>query len=136
MNDATRDDAQHTDQAHREVDLKSPEPAAEVSELARHGDPSRVKTSTPAMSEEEKLRRAVIWVRPTELIPTTTGRVVGRGIDFQAELARRTRALPVRAAAATRHGIRERTRRLAPLSAFGNSGLHHPSLGRDAIGRQ
>lgn len=136
MNDATRDDAQHTDQAHREVDLKSTEPAAEVSELARHGDPSRVKASTPAMSEEEKLRRAVVWVRPTELIPTTTGRVVGRGIDFQAELARRTRALPAQAAAATRHGIRERTRRLAPLSAFGNSGVHHASLGRDAIGQQ
>lgn len=136
MNDATRDDPQHINQARREVDPKSPEPADEVSELARHGDPSRAKTSTAAMSEEEKLRRAVVWVRPTELIPTTTGRVVGHGIDFQAELARRNRALPAQAAAATRHGIREHTRRLAPLPAFGNSGVHHPSLGRDAIGRQ
>lgn len=135
MNDAMRDDPQRIYQTRREVDPKSPEPADEVSELARHGDPSRAKTSTAAISEEEKLRRAVVWVRPTELIPTTTGRVVGRGIDFQAELARRTRALPVQAAAATRHGIRERTRHLAPLSAFGNSGVH-PSLGRDAIGRQ
>lgn len=136
MNDATRDDRHQIGQTRREVDPKSPELAYEVSELARHGDPSRVKAATPAMSEEEKLRRAVVWMRPTELMTTTTGRVVGRGIDFQAELARRTRALPVQAAAATRHGIRERTRHLAPLSAFGNSGVHHSSLGRDAIGRQ
>lgn len=135
MNDTTQDGRHNIDQTLREVDPKSPEPTDEVSELARHGDPSRVKATTPAMSEEEKLRRAVVWMRPTELIPTTTGRVVGRGIDFQAELARRTRALPVQAAASTQHGIRERTRYLAPLSAFGNSGVHHSSLGRDAIGR-
>lgn len=136
MNGVTRDDPQHIDQGRREVDPKGPEAVDEVSELARHGDPSQVKASTAAMSEEEKLRRAVVWMRPTELIPTTTGRVVGRGIDFQAELARRTRALPVQAAAATRHGIRERTRRLAPLSAFGNSDAQRPPLGRDVIGRR
>jgi hypothetical protein len=135
VNAATPDDRHRIYEPHGEVEQKNDLPFGDVSELAKHGDPSRPQVSAVVLSEEEKRRRAVVWVRPTELIPTTTGRVVGRGIDFQAELARRTRALPIDAAAATRDGIRGRTRRAAPLSAFGNSSIHRSSLGREVIGR-
>ena len=61
--------------------------------------------------------RGVEWVRPTDLIARQSAHAAGRGLDFQTELARRTRA-PIDA------GVRrlgDRARRLPPLSAFGRS---------------
>ena len=61
--------------------------------------------------------RGVEWVRPTDLIARHSAHAAGRGIDFQAEQARRTRT-PIGA------GVRrlgERARRLPPISAFGRS---------------
>jgi len=55
------------------------------------------------------------------LIPQTTARIAGRGIDFQAELARRARSLPVQTAAVTRRVIRDRSSALPPLASFGVS---------------
>lgn len=137
MNGDTFWEEQHrTDYLGREAKPASVEPLDEVSELAKHGDPSRTKRAAAQLSEAGKPRRTVTWVRPTELIATATERLAGLGIDFQAELGRRARTLPVKAAATTRQGIRERAGRLAPLSAFGSSGAHGPSVGRHAIGRQ
>lgn len=61
--------------------------------------------------------RGVEWVRPTDLLARHGAALAGRGIDFEVELARRTRT-------ATNTGVRglgERARRLPPLSAFGRS---------------
>ena len=61
--------------------------------------------------------RGVEWVRPTDLIARHSAHAAGRGLDFQAELARRTRT-PIGA------GVRRlghRARRLPPISVFGRS---------------
>jgi len=61
--------------------------------------------------------RGVEWVRPTDLIARHSAHAAGRGLDFQAELARRTRT-PIGA------GVRrlgDGARRLPPISAFGRS---------------
>ena len=64
---------------------------AETSQLAHHRDPSLAATppSTPTSKQ-------IAWVRPTELA-TYAAPLVGRGIDLQAELMRRTRRAPATA---------------------------------------
>lgn len=61
--------------------------------------------------------RGVEWVRPTEFMVRHSATVAGRGIDFQSELARRTR----RPLAVGVRRLGERVRRLPPVSAFGRS---------------
>lgn len=96
----------------------------EVSALARHSDPSR---SRPAASTStERAHNGVVLVRPSELLSGVGGRMLGRSIDFQAELARRARALPVQAVATSRRAIRERALRMPPVPAFGHRGRPTP----------
>lgn len=109
--------------------------AEEVSALARHGDPSQAKTTDS--KTEEKAKRGIVWVHPSELMSQTTARVAGRGIDFQAELSRRTRRLPGEATRGTRRGIRstgERARRLPPVTAFGLREQSSTGATRSGIG--
>lgn len=70
----------------------------------------------------------VAWVRVSDLISTGTGRIAGRGIDFESELARR-----LRHPAAGRRGIEARRSVLPPLDAFGRS---TQVSGRDGLGRR
>ena len=72
----------------------------------------------------------ISWVRASDLINTGTGRIAGRGIDLQAELARRLRRVP----ATTTREMRERARRLPPLSAFGRVRVH-PQISRHGLER-
>lgn len=105
----------------------TPAEAGGVSAFARHKDPSLSGTGATAGAEEAKKKAAgVEWVRPTELLASRSGRIAGRGIDFQAELSRRARRVPGQTVRATRRGARttatkvsERARRLPPASAFG-----------------
>ena len=76
-------------------------------------------------------RPGIVWVRASDLFSTSSGRLAGRGLDFEAELARRLRRAP----ATARRAFRERTDRLPPLSAFGRSD-GHPHLSRDGLGRR
>lgn len=76
-------------------------------------------------------RPGIIWVRASDLLSTSTGRLAGRGLDFEADLARRLRRAPATAS----NVIRERADRLPPLSEFGRSG-DHPQLRRDRLRRQ
>lgn len=99
-------------------------------DLARHGDPSRVKTAT----ERTGGRSHVVWVRPSELMAQAGGRVAGRGIDFQAELARRARHLPARTGATSRRAISERAHRLPPITAFGRDAQVHVGAAPSGIG--
>lgn len=64
-----------------------------------HGDPARNLPSPPAPPPAS--RRSVTWVRISE-VPTVVGSpAVRRGIDLQAELARRTRRAPASAVSKT-----------------------------------
>ena len=82
------------------------------------------------------------WVRPSELLASRSARVAGRGIDFQAELARRTRRGPGQIVRGTRRGVRagarfvsERARRLPPVSDFGRGpGPTYSLVSRSGIG--
>ncbi|MFT4123708.1 MAG: hypothetical protein QM635_07750 [Microbacteriaceae bacterium] len=123
-----RDDA---DQERRLAKVKE----VETSELARHKDPSLAA----AKDETAKAKaRGVEWVRPSELLVSRSGRIAGRGIDFQAELARRARRVPGQTYRATRTGVRslsERARKLPPASAFGRgSGERFSWVSRSGIG--
>lgn len=73
--------------------------------------------------------RGVEWVRPTDLIARHGGAAAARGIDFQVELARRTRA-PIKAGVGH---LSDRARGLPPLSAFGRgatqAGPARPGVG-------
>jgi hypothetical protein len=113
------------------VDKRSPE---EVSELARHGDPSLARQPL-SLSGAERVRSEVVWMRPTELVPAVTGRVAGQGIDLESSLARRARAFPTQGVAATRRAIRERALHLPPVEAFGRGRADHGPVRRSGIGR-
>ncbi|CDJ99386.1 conserved hypothetical protein [Microbacterium sp. C448] len=114
----------------------------EVSELARHVDPSAAK-KTAVETATGRRRSGVEWVRPSDLLAVRLGRVAGQGIDFQAELARRARLVPGQAYRGTRtvarSGVRvvsERARRLPPVTAFGRGGgaERHSWVSRFGIG--
>lgn len=114
---------------------------SEVSELARHGDPSAAK-KTAAETATGRRRSGVEWVRPSDLLAARLGRVAGQGIDFQAELARHARLVPGHAYRGTRtvarSGVRmvsERARRLPPVTSFGRGGAErHSWVSRSGIG--
>lgn len=96
--------------------------AVEAAHVRREGD-----QGTPG---HERRARGVEWVRPTDLIARHGATLSGRGIDFEAELARRARA-PI----ATRmHDLAVRARRLPPLSAFGRSGATPEGPVRSGVG--
>jgi hypothetical protein len=98
------------------------EASEKTSELARHRDPSQAPTKTPGSVRQ---RRGLAWVRPSDLIGQATARVAGRGLDFHAELARRTRRPAVQASEVSRRVISDRARRLPPVTAFGRHGHTH-----------
>lgn len=70
-----------------------------ANELAHHRDPSLSATGSAAPTASKGLA----WVRPTELA-TYAAPMVGRGIDLQAELIRRTRRTPTTTTRALRRG--------------------------------
>ena len=90
-----------------------------------HNDPAL----DPALAARQRAGRGVDWVRPTDLMARSGSRVAGAGIDFQADMARRSR----HAATASARAVAERVRRLPPVSAFGR-GHTDRSMSRDAVG--
>ncbi|WP_238146742.1 hypothetical protein [Ornithinimicrobium murale] len=85
--------------------------------------------------------RGVEWVRPTDLLARQSATVAGRGIDFEVELARRTRKLTSHVTRASGRGIgkagkaiSERARRLPDVSEFGRGGQHPSWVTRSGIG--
>ena len=123
------------------TEATAPADAGEVSELARLTDPSRtVKKPTESAGQPTgdavAQRYRVVWVRPSDLASQMTARAAGRGIDFHAELARRSRRLPGRAvqAAVSRRAISERAHRLPPVSAFGRGGASAAGATHSGVG--
>ncbi|GAA3871271.1 hypothetical protein GCM10022381_12980 [Leifsonia kafniensis] len=123
------------DTAARESKTAVERTAEEAALWAVHGDPSHRKPAASSASVT-RWRSGVEWVRASELLSSAGGRVAGRGIDFQAELSRRARTLPVQAAAASRRTIRDRALRLPPASAFGRRGASAPLPTQARIGRR
>lgn len=101
---------------------------AENSPLSARGGKPDARTSV-TMPENSASRPGIIWVRASDLLSTGTGRIAGRGIDFESELARRMRRAP----ATTRRAIRARADQLPPLSEFGRLS-EHPSFSRHGLG--
>lgn len=95
-----------------------------------HGGASNARTSFTA-PDRLASHPGIVWVRATDLLSASTGRIAGRGIDFEANLARRVRRTP----ATTRRAIRERADRLPPLSEFGQS-TDHPPFSHYRLGRR
>ena len=84
---------------------------AERSAFAVHRDPSLTTTAGDGSS---RVGRGIAWVRPSDLIASSTARLAGRGIDFQAQLAHRVRRAPGQTYRATRNRARDtRDRRAA-----------------------
>ena len=71
---------------------------------------------TPTQGAGRRVR-GVEWVRPTDLLTRHGAALAGRGIDFEVELARRTRTTTTTGL----RGLGDRARRLPPPSAFGRS---------------
>ena len=91
----------------------------------RHNDPAL----DPALAARQRVGRGVDWVRPTDLMARSGSRVAGAGIDFQADMARRSR----HAAATSARAVATRARRLPPVSAFGRGHSTQP-MTRDSVG--
>ena len=129
----TTDNPQHPDPAR-------PDPARLVPEETRERPQPVEVTSTPEavraaqVARDDKQHalvrgRGVEWVRPTDLIARHSAHAAGRGLDFQTELARRTRT-PLGA------GVRrlgDRARRLPPISAFGRSSTPASQMSRSGV---
>ncbi len=101
---------------------------AERSAFAVHRDPS---LTTTARDGGSRVGRGIAWVRPSDLIASSTARLAGRGIDFQAELAHRVRRAPGQTYRATRNRARDardrRAARVAPeSSAFESFDVFEP----------
>lgn len=75
---------------------------AERSAFAVHRDPSLTTSTGPG----SRVGHGIAWVRPTDLIASSTARIAGRGINFQTELAHCARRAPGHAYRATRNGVR------------------------------
>ncbi len=74
-------------------------PQSVTSELAYHRDPSLSPNRPPTSTA-----KSLAWVRPTELAAYSTP-LVGRGVDLQAELIRRSRRTPSTTARVLQRGI-------------------------------
>ena len=121
-------------------DSARPDPARLVPEETRERPQPVEVTSTPEavraaqVARDDKQHaivrgRGVEWVRPTDLIARHSAHAAGRGLDFQAELARRTRT-PIGA------GFRrlgDRARRLPPISAFGRRTAPASQVSRSGV---
>lgn len=85
--------------------------------------------------------RGVDWVRPTDLMARQSATLAGRGIDFEVELAHRTRHLAGDVTRATGRGIksvgtavRGRAHRLPDISEFGRGSRPGSWVSRSGIG--
>lgn len=114
----------HTEIHHTELPEPRPEQVeggqAERSAFAVHRDPS---LTTRGADPGSRVGRGIAWVRPTDLIASSTARIAGRGINFQSELAHRARRAPGHAYRATRSGVRDLRDRRAERSESAGSAV-------------
>lgn len=145
----TTDHARHQHERRQ----NAPEPTKDHSvreDPEKAGTPEAVQAAKVAQrnrgmntkSVDSALRaRGVEWVRPTDLLARQSAIAAGRGIDFEAELARRTRKLTSHATRASGRGlgkvgraVSERARRLPDVSEFGRGSRQQSWVSRSGIG--
>ena len=129
----TTDNPQHNDPARPDPARLMPEVPRERAEAVEAAStPEAVRAAQVARDDKQHALvrgRGVEWVRPTDLIARHSAHAAGRGLDFQAELARRTRT-PLGA------GVRrlgDRARRLPPIAAFGRSSTPASQTSRSGV---
>ena len=129
----TTDNPQHPDPSRPDPARLVPEETRELPEPVEvTSTPEAVRAAQVARDDKQHALvsgRGVEWVRPTDLIARHSAHAAGRGLDFQAELARRTRT-PLGA------GVRrlgDRARRLPPISAFGRSSAPASQVSRSGV---
>ncbi|HBU03683.1 MAG TPA: hypothetical protein DEA70_04275 [Acidimicrobiaceae bacterium] len=129
----TTDNPQHNDPAKPDPARRVPtEPRDRPEPVEATSTPEAVRATQVARDDKQHALvrgRGVEWVRPTDLIARHSAHAAGRGLDFQAELARRTRN-PIGA------GVRrlgDRARRLPPISAFGRSTTPASQMSRSGV---
>ena len=129
----TTENAQHHDPARRDPARLVPyEPRERHEPVEATSTPEAVRAAQIAHDDTQYALvrgRGVEWVRPTDLIARHSAHAAGRGLDFQAELARRTRT-PIGA------GVRrlgDRARRLPPISAFGRRTAPASPMSRSGV---
>ncbi len=129
----TTENPQHNDPARSDpARLVPDEPRDRPEPVEATSTPEAVRAAQVARDDKQHAivrGRGVEWVRPTDLIARHSAHASGRGLDFQAELARRTRT-PLGA------GVRrlgDRARRLPPISAFGRSSTPASQLSRSGV---
>ncbi|MGB3954815.1 MAG: hypothetical protein WBL05_05975 [Brooklawnia sp.] len=138
----TTDNPQHNDPRHDPQRIV-PTPADEALSVPHeHRESAAEASTTPEavraaqVARTEKQHAAVVrgrgveWVRPTDLMARHSANVAGRGLDFQAELARRTRT-PLRIGM---QAARDRARRLPPITAFGRRAVTTSAPTRPGVG--
>ena len=110
--------------------------AVQAAKVAHRNRPDKA-----TIADSARRARGVEWVRPTDLLARQSATVAGRGIDFEVELARRTRKLAGHVTRASGRGvgkaaqaISERARRLPDVSEFGRSSRHQSWVTRSGIG--
>ncbi|HIZ36703.1 MULTISPECIES: hypothetical protein [Micrococcales] len=145
----TTDPARHQ----HERRLNAPEPTKDHSvqeDPEKAGTPEAVQAARVAqrnrsgkatIADSARRARGVEWVRPTDLLARRSATVAGRGIDFEVELARRTRKVTAHVTRAGGRGlgkaatvISERARRLPDVSEFGRGNRHQSWVSRSGIG--
>ncbi len=129
----TTENPQHNDPARSDpARLVPDEPRDRPEPVEATSTPEAVRAAQVARDDKQHAivrGRGVEWVRPTDLIARHSAHASGRGLDFQAELARRTRT-PLGA------GVRrlgDRARRRPPISAFGRSSTPASQLSRSGV---
>ena len=118
------------------------EPTQEVPAAHAHGateavapdagarERARIVRSTGIM-RELPAERGVTWMRISDAVASGSGKIAGRGLNLEVDLARRIHRQP----AVTRHAIRKRTHLLPPLSEFGGGDRLVRSVVRNALNR-
>ena len=129
----TTDNPQHNNPSRPDPARLTPEETRDRSQPVEvTSTPEAVRAAQVARDDKQHALvrgRGVEWVRPTDLIARHSAHAAGRGLDFQAELARRTRT-PI-GAGVRRHG--DRARRLPPISAFGRSSTPASQMSRSGV---
>ncbi|WP_191089804.1 hypothetical protein [Nesterenkonia ebinurensis] len=143
------DHARHHREQHRQrpAETKPDRTASEPQEKTSTPDAVRVAKVARGDNGEKTTQhagrraRGVDWVRPTDLMARHSAALAGRGIDFEVELARRTRRLSGQVAQAGGRGIKsvgttlsERARRLPDVSEFGRGSRSRSWVTRSGIG--
>lgn len=120
---------------HEQHERRRSTPERDREQVDATGTPDAVEAAHVRRDDQERTlagrrARGVEWARPTDLIARHGATLSGRGIDFEAELARRARA-PI---ANRVHDLADRARRLPPLSAFGRSATSPTGPVRSGVG--